>query len=126
MVDKFNIRQKHSILIVLMLIILTLGIYWPVQDYEFINYDDNTYVTDNYHTQSGLTLNSIIETFKDTNTGLWHPLTLMSHMLDWELFGNNAGGHHWTNVIIHIFNTVLLFLFFHTLTGAIWRSAPCV
>ena len=123
MVDKFNIRQKHSILVVLMLIILTLGVYWPVQNYEFINYDDNIYVTDNYHTQSGLTLKSIIETFKDTNTGLWHPLTLMSHMLDWELFGNNAGGHHWTNVIIHIFNTVLLFLFFHTLTGAIWRSA---
>jgi tetratricopeptide (TPR) repeat protein len=123
MFDKFDIRQKHSILVVLMLIILTLGVYWPVQDYEFLNYDDNLYVTDNYLTQSGLTYQWIVKTFKDTHIGHWHPLTLMSHMLDWQLYRENSRGHHWTSVIIHIFNTVLLFFFFRNITGAIWRSA---
>jgi tetratricopeptide (TPR) repeat protein len=106
-----------------MLIILTLGVYWPVQNYEFVNYDDNLYITDNYLTQSGLTYQGIIKTFKDTHIGHWHPLTLLSHMLDWQLYRGNSGGHHWTSVIIHIFNTVLLFFLFRNLTGAIWRSA---
>jgi tetratricopeptide (TPR) repeat protein len=123
MFDKFDIRQKHSIIVVLMLIILTLGVYWPVQDYEFVNFDDNLYVADNYLTQSGLTYQGIIKTFTDVHTGHWHPLTILSHMLDWQLFGDNAGGHHWTSVIIHILNTILLFIFFRYVTGAIWKSA---
>jgi tetratricopeptide (TPR) repeat protein len=81
------------------------------------------YVTSNHRIQAGITLKSVFNTFTDTHTGNWHPLTMMSHMLDWQLFGERAGGHHWTSVIIHIFNTVLLFLLLNQLTGAIWRSA---
>jgi tetratricopeptide (TPR) repeat protein len=105
------------------LVILVLAVYWPVQNYEFVNYDDNHYVTDNYLTQAGLTYQGIIKTFTDIHTSNWHPLTLMSHMLDWQLYRGNSGGHHWTNVVIHILNTVLLFLLIRNLTGAIWRSA---
>ncbi len=115
-------RQK-KIIIILVLVVLILAAYWQVQNFEFINYDDQDYVTSNYRIQSAVTLKSIIGTFTDTHTGNWHPLTMLSHMLDWQLFGEKAGGHHWTSVIIHIFNTVLLFLLLNQLTGAIWRSA---
>ena len=120
---KFDIKQKHSVLVVLMLIILILGVYWPVQDYEFVNYDDSLYVYDNYKIRSGINIENLIYAVKDVHTGHWHPLTMISHMLDWQLFGNNSGGHHWTSVIIHILNTILLFIFFRYVTGAIWPSA---
>ena len=123
MVDKFIIYQKHSIFVVLMLIILILGVYWSVQNYEFINFDDYIYVTENSHTQSGLTLDGFRWAFGTKYFGLWNPLVWLSFMLDYQLFGFNAGGYHWTNVIIHIFNTILLFFLFRNLTGAIWRSA---
>jgi protein O-mannosyl-transferase len=121
--DKFDKRQEHFILVILMLIILTLAVYWQVQNFEFINYDDQLYVTHNFKTQTGMTWESISRAFTDVHTTNWHPLTMLSHMLDWELFGEMAGGHHWTSVIIHIFNTVLLFLLLNQLTGTIWRSA---
>jgi len=123
MLNKFEISPKRSILVVLMLIILTLGVYWPVQKYEFVEYDDPIYVTSNYLIQSGITLQSLKYILTDIHTSNWHPLTMISHMLDWSLFGDKSGGHHWTNVIIHIFNTILLFLFFNRFTGAIWKSA---
>jgi tetratricopeptide (TPR) repeat protein len=116
-------NYQKKVIIILLLIALTLAVYWQVQNFEFINYDDNLYVTQNYLTQSGLTGKWIIRAFTDTQTGNWHPLTMLSHMLDWELFGNNAGGHHWTSVIIHIFNVTLLFILLNTMTGALWRSA---
>ncbi|KQC10666.1 MAG: hypothetical protein APR62_11685 [Smithella sp. SDB] len=122
--DKF--RPTHSHLVLFIIIALTLLIiadYWPVQNYEFLNYDDPLYVTSNRQIQTGITFKSIADTFTDIHTSNWHPLTMISHMLDWTLFGNNAGGHHWTNVVIHIFNTILLFLLFNMLTGALWQSA---
>lgn len=119
-----NITKNKSVfLIILALTILTIVVYWPVQNYEFINYDDEVYVTDNYRIQQDVTLKKITDTFSDFHTSNWHPLTMMSHMLDWQLFGYRAGGHHWTNVIIHILNAILLFLLFHKLTGAVWKSA---
>ncbi len=119
-----KLKREHRVsLIILVLAILTLATYWQVQDHEFINYDDQLYITKNYLTQSDISLKSIAGALKDVHTGNWHPVTMLSHMLDWQLFGYNAGGHHWTNVIIHIFNTILLFLLLRMMTGAIWRSA---
>jgi Tfp pilus assembly protein PilF len=115
-------KHKH-IIISLMLIILVLAAYWNVQYYEFVNYDDSLYVYDNYRIRSGINIENLIYAFTDVHTGHWHPLTILSHMLDWQLFGDNAGGHHWTSVIIHILNTLLLFIFFRYVTGAIWKSA---
>ncbi|MGA3279911.1 MAG: tetratricopeptide repeat protein [Smithella sp.] len=119
-----HVTKRHaSILAVLVMVALVLFVYWPVQSYDFINYDDQGYVTSNYLVHAGFTCNSFLEAFNKNYLGNWHPLTMLSHMLDWQLYGSHAGGHHWTNVIIHIFNTVLLFLLLRTLTGAIWRSA---
>ena len=123
MFDKLSIYQKNSILVVLMLIILTLGVYWPVQNYDFINFDDPLYITQNSHVQSGITLDGLRWAFSTKFFGLWNPMVWISFMFDFQLFRFNAGGYHWTNVIMHIFNTVLLFFLFRNLTGAVWRSA---
>ncbi|HUN54594.1 MAG TPA: tetratricopeptide repeat protein [Smithella sp.] len=116
-------KRNASILAVLVMVALILFVYWPVQSYNFINYDDQGYVTSNDLVRTGFTRNNLLEAFSNHYLGNWHPLTMVSHMLDWQLYGSHAGGHHWTNVIIHILNTILLFLLLRTLTGAMWRSA---
>ena len=115
-------RQK-KIIIILALAALVLAVYWQVQYFDFINLDDNVYITQNHQIQSGITCQSIIYAFKDTHASFWHPLTMLSHILDWQLFGQRAGGHHWSSLIIHILNAILLFVLMNELTGAIWRSA---
>ena len=106
----------------LILITAVLLVYWQVGDHEFINYDDNVYITDNAQVQKGLTSNGIIWAFTTSHTGNWHPLTWISHMLDCELYGLNPGGHHLTNVLLHMANAILLFVVLRWMTGAIWRS----
>jgi tetratricopeptide (TPR) repeat protein len=119
-----HVTKRHaSILAVLLMIALILVVYWPVQSYDFINYDDHGYVTSNSLVSTEFTSDSLLKMFRNDYLGNWHPLTMLSHMLDWKLFGPRAGGHHWTNVVIHIFNTILIFLLLRTLTGALWRSA---
>jgi protein O-mannosyl-transferase len=121
-----NIRLRQNtieVIIVLALIALILTTHWRLQYSDYIDYDDEEYVFLNYQIQSGINTKSLSNVFTDTHTGNWHPLTMLSHMVDWQLFGDDAGGHHWTSVIIHIFNTILLFLLFRTMTGAVWRSA---
>ena len=106
----------------LILITAVLLVYWQVGDHEFINYDDNVYITDNAQVQKGLTSNGIIWAFTTSHTGNWHPLTWISHMLDCELYGLNPRGHHLTNVLLHMANAILLFVVLRWMTGAIWRS----
>ena len=106
----------------LILITAVLLVYWQVGDHEFINYDDNAYITDNAQVQKGLTSKGIIWAFTTSHTGNWHPLTWISHMLDCELYGLNPEGHHLTNVLFHMANAILLFVVLRWMTGAIWRS----
>jgi len=107
----------------------TLLLYAPVRHYKFLNYDDNGYITDNPHVLAGLTLENAAWAFTHFDASNWHPLTWLSHMLDVTLWGLDAGAHHFTNVVIHAANAVLLFLVFVALTrgpgrsGDIWRSA---
>ena len=97
MIDHSRFTSKDLIIIsILILIILNVVIYWNIQNHAFINYDDQLYVTSNHRIQAGITLKSVFNTFTDTHTGNWHPLTMISHLLDWQLFGERAGGHHWT------------------------------
>jgi tetratricopeptide (TPR) repeat protein len=107
----------------LLLAFLTLIVFSPVRNFEFLNYDDPLYVTSNAHVQQGLTLSSITWALGATDGGNWHPLTWLSHMLDVELFGAGAAGPHVVNVLFHAANTLLLFLVLRTLTAAYWRSA---
>ena len=111
-----------QLFICLFLILITLGAFWQVRNNEFINLDDNLYVTDNPHVQEGLTLKGILWAFTSIYAGHWHPMTWVSHMIDYDLYGLNPGGHHMTNLLFHIANTLLLFLLLLRMTGTPWRS----
>ncbi len=97
--------------------------YWPVRTHDFINFDDPDYVSANPVVQSGLTLESVRWAFASMHASNWHPITWLSHMLDCQLFGLNAGAHHQVSVGFHAANAMLLFLLLVRTTGAIWRCA---
>lgn len=121
---KYNIPDRHLKMIISLLLILAIIIaYGQVKNFDFVGYDDQDYVTENGQVQKGLTVEGIIWAFTTFNSANWHPLTWLSHMLDCELYGLNPMGHHWTNLILHMANTILLFLVLKLMTGAIWRSA---
>ena len=115
-------RQRH-LLICLCLAVATAVVYSPVRHFQFINYDDNQYVTENSHVRNGLTAHNLAWTFVSNHAGNWHPLTWISHMLDCQLFGLNPGAHHLVNVLFHIANALLLFIVLNRMTEAPWRSA---
>jgi hypothetical protein len=94
-----------------------------VNQYDFINFDDNVYVTENSHIQSGITLDGFRWAFSTRYADLWNPLVWLSFMFDYQLHGLNAGGYHLTNLILHVMSALLLFWLFNRMTGAIWRSA---
>ena len=105
------------------LALTVLVVFWPVTHFPFINYDDPDYVYDNVAVQAGLSGATVVWAFTKSHAGNWHPLTWLSHAVDWQLYGRQAGGHHATNLLFHALNTVLLFLLLRRLTGALWRSA---
>ena len=116
--------RLYIFLICVVLILATLAVYLPIRNYSFVNLDDNSYVTENQHVKAGFTRASITWAFtKGGDVSYWHPLTWLSHMLDYQLFGLKAGMHHLTSLVLHIANTLLLFWVFKRMTGAIWRSA---
>src|SRR5262249_52877484 len=117
-----RLRNKRS-LIVLVLIGLTLIVYFPVKDYQFIGYDDSRYVTNNNRVRLGLSWNNIVWAFTTYEFANWHPLTWLSHMLDCDLFGLNSSGHHLTSLALHLANVVLLFSLLQSMTGSVARSA---
>lgn len=106
-----------------LLILAIFTAYWPVLGYQFTHFDDPVYVWQNPHVLKGLNWSDIVWAFNGFCASNWHPLTWLSHMLDAQLYGMNAGGHHATNLLFHAANTVLLFLWLKRLTGATWRSA---
>lgn len=116
------LTKYDDLLIRLSLAVLILITYWQVQYFDFIDYDDVSYIIQNYHVKSGLTWDGFVWAMTDIHTGYWHPLTWISHMLDYQLFRTNAGGHHWTNVILHIFNAMLLYILLKRTTGETWKS----
>ncbi len=118
-----NLRPAAALALVCFLLVgVTLAVYWPVLHYPFINYDDTVYVSENPTVQQGLTRQTIVWAFTSIDAAFWHPLTWLSHILDWQLYGTNAGGHHLTSLLFHIANTLLLFLVLRQMTGAFWRS----
>jgi protein O-mannosyl-transferase len=106
----------------LLLVLLTIILYWPALNYDFVPYDDDLHVTRNFQVQQGLTLEGVKWALLNPVNCNWHPLTVWSHMLDCQLFGLRPQGHHFTNVLLHAFNALLVFLLFHQMTGAAWRS----
>jgi len=100
----------------------TLIVFVQVGRFDFLNYDDLQYITQNNYVNSGFTLAGLVWAFKDS-ISYWHPLTWLSHMLDCQLFGLNPGPHHLVNLGLHIANTLLLFTVLWRMTSAHWRSA---
>ncbi|MEN6405641.1 MAG: tetratricopeptide repeat protein [Thermoguttaceae bacterium] len=91
--------------------------------YKFVNYDDNKYVTENPHVSGGLSAESVAWALTERHANNWHPLTWMSHMLDCQIFGTWAGGHHAVNVLLHAAVAIALFLTLRRMTGDFWPSA---
>jgi tetratricopeptide (TPR) repeat protein len=102
---------------------VTLAVYAPVLKFDFIDFDDPPYVTENPQVLAGLTASGVRWAFTQGHSSNWHPLTWLSHMLDVEIFGLHAGGHHATNILLHAANTLLLFGLLVRMTGRIGRSA---
>jgi len=119
-----NVFKKHpGFVICLFLIFLTAAAFEPVRHNDFVNYDDNIYVTENRNVTVGLTADSIIWAFTTSEISNWHPLTWLSHQLDCELFGLKPFWHHITSLLFHIANTLLLFCVLNRMTKALWPSA---
>ncbi len=114
---------RTELLIAAALAVSTLAVYGPVISHQFISLDDDLYIRDNPMVIGGLTLRGIAWAFTTFHAANWHPLTWLSHMVDSEIFGLNAGGHLLMNALIHASNTLLIFLFLKRVTGASWRSA---
>ncbi|MBT3416171.1 MAG: tetratricopeptide repeat protein [Nitrospina sp.] len=118
-----NHNPPTSRTICILLLAGTFLIYWPGVNNDFINFDDNEYVTENRQLQSGLTLESVRWAFTTASFANWHPVTWMSHMLDFQLYGLNPAGHHFTSLLIHAANVLLLFLLLNRMTGDPWKCA---
>jgi len=103
--------------------IATLIAFWGIWQNDFINFDDNEYITENPHVQKGLTSDTVKWALTTGAPHNWHPLTWLSHMLDCQLFALNPAGHHIINLILHMANTLLLLWVLHLMTGSLWRSA---
>ena len=119
----FTVRPvMRSRLVGCVLLVGTVLLFSRSANYGFTNYDDPIYVANNPHVQAGLAWESIVWAFTAPND-YWHPLTWLSHMLDWQLYGSNAAGHHLTSIGWHALNAVLVFFLLRRLTGAFWTSA---
>ena len=105
------------------LVALAILPYLKTLGHDFVCYDDYFYVVENPHVRQGVTWPGIAWAFTTLSGGNWHPLTWVSHMLDTSAWGLKPAGHHFTNLMLHAANTLLLFLVFARMTGALWRSA---
>ena len=112
-----------DLLVCLGLVAVTWAVFGQTLAHDFVNFDDHVYVYENPLVVRGLSTEGIIDAFTHTHARNWHPLTTVSHMLDCQLYGLNAGGHHLTNVILHTISVLLLFLVFKQMTGGLWQSA---
>ncbi len=119
-----NVRSRGiTVAIYLFLSGISLAVFGQTIRYNFVNFDDDLYVYNTPAVQAGLTIKGVALAFISPHAGNWHPLTTISHMLDCQLYGLNAGGHHATNIILHIIAVLLLFRVLRQITGAVWKSA---
>ena len=116
-------RAGRELALGVALLVAVLAAFAPVVRNEFVNYDDDTNLVRNWRVQRGFTPAALRWAFTTVETGNWQPLTWLSHMLDFRLFGLWAGGHHAVSALIHAVNALLLFRVFNAMTGALWRSA---
>ena len=115
--------RAQVVLVYLFLTAITWLVFGQTVRHEFVNFDDHVYVYDNPLVAGGLNIDGIVSAFTHPHARNWHPLTTVSHMLDCQLYGLNAGGHHFTSVALHTIAVLLLFRVLRVTTGALWPSA---
>ena len=115
--------RKYKYLAAVLLIVFSFIAFGRILGNDFVNFDDNVYITENNHIKAGLNSATINWAFSAVVSSNWHPLTLLSHVLDWSLFGANASGHHLINLLLHIGSVLFLFFFFEKTTKSLWPSA---
>src|SRR5437899_12748187 len=115
--------RAQVVLVYLFLSAITWLVFGQTVRHEFVNFDDHVYVYDNPLVAGGLNINGIVSAFTHPHARNWHPLTTISHMLDCQLYGLNAGGHHFTNLALHTIAVLLLFRVLRVTTGTLWPSA---
>ena len=117
----FESPEKRRFILSLLLVVVVLSLYAQTNHFLFLNYDDGMYVIQNPHVRAGLTFDTFRWAISSTYAN-WHPLTWMSHALDYQLFGLNAGGHHFVSVLFHALNVILLFGLLARATGRLGPS----
>jgi Flp pilus assembly protein TadD len=118
-----DVNQRRVVAgVCLVLVVLVWAVFGQTLAFGFVNFDDDHYVYDNSHITGGLSMASARWAFTHFHDHNWHPLTTLSHLLDCQLYGLQAGGHHATNVILHNLAAILLFIALRKMTGALWRS----
>src|SRR5208282_5787354 len=122
LIDMSASPEKRVVIFCLLLAAATLAFYNPIVRNQFVDFDDLAYIVKNSHVQVGLTWDTVKWSFTTFRAGNWHPLTWLSHAMDCQLFGLNPAGHHYTNLLLHAANVVLLFLLLKQATGFTWSS----
>jgi protein O-mannosyl-transferase len=115
-------RKMRILTFCLLLAVVTLVFYNPIVHNQFTGFDDWSYILKNPNIKAGLNWNTVKWSFTTFREGNWHPLTWLSHALDYQLFHLSPIGHHYTNLLFHVANSVLLFLLLRRATGSLWSS----
>ena len=115
--------EEQRLLLSLLLVVATLALYYSVSSHPFLDYDDDIYVVYNPHVHAGLQWATVAWAFTSFDLSNWHPLTWLSHALDYQLFQLNPAGHHDANLLLHLLNVLLLFWVLVRATGYAGRSA---
>ena len=116
-------RRWLTVSVCIFLAAITGFVFGQTLRHDFINYDDPRYVYENPNITSGLSITGVVWAFTHIHSENWHPLTTISHMLDCQLYGLKAGGHHFSNVLLHTVAVLLLFAVLREMTDTLWRSA---
>jgi tetratricopeptide (TPR) repeat protein len=115
--------RRITIAVCIFLTAIVWVVFGQTLGHDFVNFDDDRYVYENPEVSRGLTIDGLKWLLTHSHASLWHPLTTLSHMTDCQIYGLKAGGHHFTNIVLHNIGAVLLFLVFRGMTGCVWRSA---
>src|ERR1700733_13096040 len=119
-----GLPDRRKVFGVCFFLVAVIGVvFGQTGHFEFVNCDDQKNVYENPVVEKGLSMSAVGWAFTHAQVANWIPLTTISHMLDCQLFGLNAGGHHLVNVLLHAANAVLLFLVLRQMTGSLWRCA---
>jgi protein O-mannosyl-transferase len=121
--DRFSSPKARAFVLGSLLVLATAALYVPATGYPFCDFDDTVYVTANAHVQGGFTWETVKWASSTYDAANWHPVTWLSHSLDFQFFGLDPVGHHGVNVALHVINVLLLFWVLQQATGFTGRSA---